>query len=255
MQSEDIYPYNELNIIHNDDCLNVLPKIRSESVHCILTDPPYGISSNIKIRRGSNPGKFKGKDINYNFGSWDFFKSDDEFWKFTKSWIEQCVRILVPGGTFVSFFDRDKINEAVHFIKDLGFKGVHYLCWIKSNPVPQVRKVKWANGWEIAFLLIKNGGVDRFYNWEEGHHADYWITPIVGGKERTEHPTQKPIIIGKDIVRWWSPEDGVILDPFSGSGTFLLAAKEQGRKYIGIESNEKWYKIATKRVERELLKF
>ena len=245
------YEADGITILHGD-CLKVLPTLEENSVHAVITDPPYGISSNVVIRRNSNPGKFRGKDINYNFGKWDAFPDDAAFWKFTEAWMTECARVLVPGGTFFAFFDRDRVNGAARFLRGLGFKGIHYLAWIKTNPVPQVRKVKWANGWEIAFLMVKDGG-KRSYQYAEGHHPDYWITPIVAGKERSPHPTQKPLIIGLDVVRWWTTHDATILDPFAGSGTFLLAAKMQGRKAIGIELEERWCEVAAKRLQQEVL--
>lgn len=103
--------------------------------------------------------KFKGKDISHNFGRWDHFKSIEEFIRFTKTWLDECVRILRKGGIFITYFDRDKINFISNYLKTrYGFKLKGYFAHLKSNPVPQARKVKWMNGWEIAGIWQKPGG-------------------------------------------------------------------------------------------------
>ena len=74
------------------------------------------------------------------------------------------------------------------------------------------------------------------------------MLPIVGGKKRTEHPTQKPL----EIIRTWvensCPEGGIVLDPFMGSGTTGVACVQTGRNFIGIEIEPKYFEIAEKRI-------
>ena len=250
------------------ECIAAMKELPSESVDMVLTDPPYGISQNVVIHRNSNPGKFKGDDINYNFGKWDEFPDEKTFWRFTRQWTDECVRALKPGGVIASYFDRDRINFLTFYLKRKhGFKGIHYLADVdtaqvamtmadlKSNPVPQCRKVKWSNGWEILFLMIKPGGESRKYNYKLGQHADYWYRPIVGGNERKglEHPCCKPLSVGTDLVSWWTNAGDIILDPFMGSGTFPYAAKILNRGYIGIEADEKHFKTAEKRLQSATL--
>jgi len=73
--------------------------------------------------------------------------------------------------------------------------------------------------------------------------------PFPGGKDRV-HPTQKSLPLFIDLVKKHSNENDVVLDPFAGSGTTCVAAKETNRQYIGIERDEKYYKLAKKRIER-----
>ena len=239
----------DTGICINGDSLEVMKDIKSESIDLVLTDPPYNISSQLLIKRNSNPGKFKGKDINYNFGKWDNFESNHDFMEFTYQWIDECVRVLKKGSLFISYFDRDRINFMSHYLQDkYNFKCKGYFIQIKSNPGPQCRRVKWSNGWEMAGLWQKPDGKLK-YHYELGEHKDYMIVPIVSGKERTEHPTQKPLVIMKDFIRYWCDEENIVLDPFAGSGTTLVATKELNRKYIGIEREQKYCDIAKERLE------
>ena len=69
-------------------------------------------------------------------------------------------------------------------------------------------------------------------------------------RERTEHPTQKPIALIEPLVRWWSYERDIVLDPFCGVGTTCYVARKLNRHYIGIEINPKWVEIARKRLRK-----
>ncbi len=191
--------------------------------------------------------KFKGPDIVHFFGDWDKFDNMDAFMKYTYSWIDGCDRILKPGKMFISYFDRDKINFISYYLQNKGYKIKGYVADCKSNPVPQARRVKWMNGWEIIGLWRKSGG-KLTYNYQLGQHKDYFIRPIVGGKERTKHPTQKPLSVIKDFVLWWSNENDIILDPFFGSGTTGVVCLMNNRNFIGIESNLDYYNLAVKRL-------
>jgi len=227
--------------------LEVLPQIPSNSVDLIFTDPPYGISKEVKITRGRNPMKFSGKDIDLDFGEWDKFDSEGDYWNFTFSWVDKCIRVLRKGGIFSTYFDRDKISILSYYLQSKDFKLKGYYADLKSNPVPQARKVKWMNGWEEIGLWKKKGG-ELTYNWELGQQKDYGMRPILQGEERTDHPTQKPLRVARLFVSYWSEEGDLVLDPFVGSGTTAVASKKLGRKFIGIESKKEYVKIARERL-------
>jgi len=243
----------EVNKIIQGDALEVLKTFPDESVDCVITDPPYGISSEMKITRTRNTMKFKAStDLTGNFGTWDVFKNIEDFMNFTHKWVNECNRVLKKGGMFISYFDRDKINFLSHYLKLRGFKSKGYYADCKSNPVPQARKVKWMNGWEIIGMWQKEGG-KLTYNYKEGQHKDWGIRPIVGGNERWKHPTQKPLSVIKDFILWWTKENDIILDPFAGSGTTLVASKQLGRNYLGIELSKEYIKMAEGRLRQEML--
>ena len=231
------------------DCIEVMKEMESNSVDLVVTDPPYGISSEVRITRGRNKMKFKGPDIILKFGDWDVFEGLEEQMKWTFQWIDECVRILKKGRIFAMWFDRDKINFVSHYLqRKYQFKSKGYFAHLKSNPVPQARKVKWMNGWEIIGLWQKPGG-KLVYNWQLGQQKDYMIVPIVSGKERLNHPTQKPEKIVELFIKYWTKEGETILDPFIGSGTTGAVAKKLGRNFIGIEVSKEYCGLAEKRIK------
>jgi len=122
-------------------------------IDAIITDPPYGIANEVVITRTRNTMKFKtSKDINHNFGEWDKFNTMQDFFDFTFAWVDLAIELLRDGGMFISYFDKDKINFLSHYLQRKGFKIKGYYADCKTNPVPQARKVKWQNGWEMAGL-------------------------------------------------------------------------------------------------------
>ena len=230
------------------DCLSVMKSIPDNSVDLVLTDPPFAISNEVVITRGRNKMKFKGKDVKFDFGEWDKFDSLEDYLQFTFKWLDECIRILKEGKLIISYFDRDKINFISNYLqKKHKFKLKGYFAHLKSNPVPQARRVKWMNGWEEAGLWQKPNGKLTF-NYQLGQQKDYMQVPICGGKERTKHPTQKPLKIIKLFIKYWSNENDIILDPFLGSGTTAVACKSLNRKSIGIETNKEYCNIARKRL-------
>jgi DNA modification methylase len=232
--------------LHLGDCLEIMPLIPDKSIDIILTDPPYGISDNIRITRGKNKMKFKGSDINYNFGDWDIFRSWDNLYNFTVKWIDLSISKIKDDGVFITFFDRKKIGHIIDYLENIGFRFRNMIFFCKSNPVPQARKINWQSSVEVGIIMTRG---KAHYNYIRGQHKEYWTIPICSGNERTPHPTQKPLKIFSDLVEWWSFDDDTVLDPFMGSGTTGVACKNLNRRFIGIEKDEKYFEIAKRRIE------
>lgn len=253
----------QVDQIYLADCFDVLPKISDNSIDMVLTDPPFNISSDVKIV------DVRGKErrtIDYNFGEWDKF-SEEEYESFTNKWVEECARVLKWGGHFVTYFAKEYIGLLMDFWKRKGWQIRDCLVWVKSNPVPQLRRVKFQQATEFIFWGTKGSKeqlrkmrVKPTFNYQLGQHPNYWIKPILGGKERLKiydkktgkmkvaHPTQKREDIAEDLIKYLSNEGDVILDPFCGVGTHCIAAKRLGRHFIGCENNELFYRLALERL-------
>ena len=162
------YPDDFINKIIQGDCLKIMKEIPDNSIDLVLTDPPYMISSSLKIRRQRNPikftkkWKFKGKDIDYKFGDWDIFETMTDYLNFTEQWFKECIRVLRKGGHIVSFFDKHKLSYLVHWAEKLNVKTRQCLFWIKSNPVPQARKVAFMSAVELAYWGTKETTERRY---------------------------------------------------------------------------------------------
>jgi DNA modification methylase len=232
-----------INQVVQGDCREVMQSWPDSIVDLVLTDPPYNISRKTVIRRKG--GKFGvAKDINLDFGAWDHsvIKPED--------WVPLAVRKLKPCGVFVSLYDKRRISHFCDLLEQLGMTIRHIAGWHKLNPAPQARKVKWQDALELFVIATKNKGAGHHYNYREGQHHDVIATPICQGNERLGHPTQKPEALFEPIVRWWSYPNDLVVDPFVGVGTSCVVAKRLGRRFIGIEIDEKYAEVARRRLAK-----
>ena len=222
------------------DCLEILPNLLGNSINMIFTDLPYGISKDSGYVNNSPDKKdyiAKYGKHKIDFGEWD-----------TKSislniLAEEYFRVLVDGGVAVIFYDIWATGEIRNaFIK---FKQPRVLEWVKTNPVTINSKLNiLSNVKEYMFSFVKKS--NPVYN--GSYHNGVFVYPICHGKERTEHPTQKPEKLCEEIIKLYSNENGIILDSCMGSGTTGVACKNLNRSFIGIEKDEKYFEIAQKRI-------
>ena len=128
----------------------------------------------------------------------------------------------------------------------VGFKQFRLCCWHKTNPVPVNSKLNYLSNSTEYFVTAVKGGCPTF-------HSEYdkgiYETPICSGRERTEHPTQKPLALISQLIEKHSNKGDIVLDPFMGSGTIGVACKNLDRNFIGIEKDENYFNIAKQRIE------
>ncbi len=147
-------------------------------------------------------------------------------------------------------------------MQDLGFWILNDVLWIKTNPMPNFRGVRFTNAHETMIWAQKKKGAKYTFN----HHSmkalngdlqmrSDWEIPLVTGKKRIKtngtkaHSTQKPEALLYRVIMSSSNVGDVILDPFFGSGTTGAVAKKLGRHWIGIERDKKYIKVAQKRID------
>lgn len=228
------------------NCLVELKKIDTGSIDLVFTDPPYNISRSSKIEQQNfrNPQLKKLSKLKKDFGEWDKF-TEEEFYKFTEEWVSECCRVLKKNGVLISYFDRLKLNILVEITKKFNFKTFCPFCWVKTNPPPQVIRQP-SSGWEAGLIACR----PRYTFNKDGFFSNYFIEPLIQGKNRYNHPTQKPIKQTKRLIEKYSNENETILDPFMGTGTTGVGAVELNRNFIGIELKEEYFEIAKKRIEK-----
>lgn len=224
------------------DCLQELPKIESNSVDLILTDPPYLISkdSNFKQISESTPKDMATKyNISIDFGDWDKVELDFEYL------LTQWFRILKKGGTLIVFYDVWKSNEIKESANSVGFKQPRVCCWNKTNPVPINSKVNYlSNATEYFFTFVKGGKPTFNSEYDNG----FYRYPICHGKERFHHLTQKPLSLISDLISKHSNPGDLVLDNFAGTGTVGEACEKLERKYILIEKEKEYFEMIQSRL-------
>lgn len=251
------YFQDEYVTIYHSDCREILPLLPEHSVVLALLDPPWFISQEVVIHRSMNPKKYnwkyRGKDIDLDFGEWDKFASEEEYLAFTRGWFTQCVRVLRESGHLVTFFDLMRITHLVELARELDCIPRQVLFWLKTNPVPRARCVDFMVSLEAAPWFTK-GTKSRSkatFNYQLGQQPNYVPAPIpghtTGADGARSHPTQKPVKVLSAWINYLSNIGDVVLDPFLGSGATAVAAKNLRRKCIGIEIDEAYAELAAKR--------
>ena len=131
-----------------------------------------------------------------------------------------------------------------YFVKEKGCY-MEVLCWCKTNPTPLTNNV-WLPDIEYC-LMFREKNCQLYGGYET--KSKFFVSSInKQDKDNYGHPTIKPLEMVKNHLTNSSKENDIVFDPFLGSGTTCVAAKELGRKYIGIEINEKYFKIAKDRL-------
>ena len=227
------------------DCLELMRDIPDKSIDLILTDPPYLISKESGFSNGgawnnAEDKRFRKTPPKTDFGEWD--KKEIDFFTVFK----EFYRVLKPSGTIVCFFDIWKMQYLKQIAEENKFKQFRLIRWDKTNPVPVNSKLNYlSNATEYALTCVK-GGKPTFHS---EYNPGIFKYPICSGKERTEHPTQKPVSLMRDLLDIHTNEGDTVLDAFMGSGSTGIACKNLNRNFIGIELDEKYFNIAKERIE------
>lgn len=241
--------YNKDSYIVNGDCLEVLKTIPDESVDCILTDPPYNLGLFMHNR---NTNLAKMRDNQFAYAGWDNIEYE-EWCSNMRDFLKECSRILKPKGTLISFMSIIKVESFIRFAEEVGFYYKTTGIWHKKNPMPRNMNLQFVNSTESWVYFINRGTSGTFHNNGKVVH-DYLessVTPL-SEKKHGKHPTQKPLSIMKQLINLTTNEGDIVLDPFMGSGSSCVAAALLNRNFIGIELNESYFDITSKRLEEVL---
>ena len=245
-----------LDTVVQGDCIEVLKTLPEKSVDLIFADPPYNLQLSQQLFR-PNMTRVDGVDE-----AWDQFKSFEDYDAFTRAWLEACRRVLKDTGTIWVIGSYHNIYRVGEILQDLGYWILNDIVWIKSNPTPNFRGVRFTNAHETLLWAQKKKGARYTFN----HHAmkslnddlqmrSDWEIPVCNGRERLRvkggkaHPTQKPEALLYRVILSSSNPGDKVLDPFFGTGTTGAVAKKLQRHWIGIERDAGYTELARQRIE------
>jgi|TARA_B100001964_G_scaffold107568_1_gene120131 site-specific DNA-methyltransferase (adenine-specific)/modification methylase len=194
--------------------------------------------------------------------------SEPDYFAFTEQWISGCHRVLKDNGSIYVCGTFHNIGEIIVILKKVGFTVKNIITWQKSNAMPNMTKRVYTHASELLVWAVKRK--KWIFNYEElkkinpdkqkddstKQMRDVWLFPLVQGKERlrnktgkSAHPTQKPEAMLERVITASSNKGDIVLDPFLGSGTTAVVAKRLKREWIGIEKNNKYVRLAEKRIK------
>jgi DNA modification methylase len=251
-----------MNKLLHGDCLELMKDIPNNSIDLVVTSPPY---DDLKTYNGTL--------------EWSF--------EIFKGIANQLQRVIKKGGVIVWVVADATIKgsetgssfrQALYF-KELGLNLHDTMIWTKNRP--PLTHNRYEQTFEYMFVFSKqklktfnpiedkpnkwkgtkfhgnkrdvNGVAEEWVRSDNkikdfGRRLNVWDINNVG-KAGTEHPAPFPVKLANDHILSWSNKGDVILDPFMGSGTTGVAAKNLNRKFIGIEKDDKYFNIARERIK------
>lgn len=210
----------ETNILLNEDCINFMQNMNINSINLTLTDIPYGV-----VNRDSNGLRIldKSKADEMTFELQEFLEL---VYKVTKS-------------TIIIFCGKEQFSEIFKFFASK--QGTtRELIWEKSNPSPMNGQYVYLSGVENIVWFKKRGGTFNA-------HCKNTVFKYSNGRNKI-HPTEKNHELLKELILDNSNEGDIVFDPCAGSGSTLLVAKQNNRKYIGCELYTDYYNKAKERL-------
>lgn len=247
----------KLNSIYQGDCVEVMRKLPQGSIDMIFADPPYNMQLRGDLHRPDN-SKVDAVDDH-----WDQFSSYAEYDQFTREWLTEAKNLLSDDGSIWVIGSYHNIFRVGAIMQELGFWILNDVIWRKSNPMPNFRGRRFTNAHETMIWAAKSEKSKYHFNYDamktmndDVQMRSDWTIPICNGSERLKtddgekgHTTQKPEALLYRVMMASSQTGDVILDPFFGSGTTGAVAKKLGRNFIGIEREDDYIKLATKRIK------
>lgn len=207
--------------IHNGDCIPYMEGMKAKSVDLLLTDIPYN-----EVNRKSNGLRNLDKK-DADGAEFDLNKALEQFMRVTK-------------GSIYVFCGIEQVSIIKKTFREHGL-STRLVVWEKSNPSPMNGNAIWLSSVECCVY-------GKFPKATFNEHCKSSVLKFPCGRSKV-HPTQKPLPLFKRIVEVSSNEGDIVFDPFMGSGTSGVAALQLGRKFIGCEANEEYFKICENRIE------
>ena len=255
----DFSLHNILNKIILGDTLTVLDLLPNKFADLIILDPPYNLSRDFH--------GFKFAAIN-----------NEDYLAYLRSWFPKVVQKLKPNGSLYLCGDW-KCTSALQTVMEEHLTVLNRITWQREKGRGALQN--WKNGMEDIWFGVKN--IKDYYfdvdavkvkrrvmapykingkpkDWEETEDGNFRVTfpsnfwddisiPYWSMPENTDHPTQKPEKLIAKLILASCSENGIVFDPFLGSGTTAVTAKKLGRNYVGIEMNKEYALWTEKRLQ------
>jgi len=249
-----------LDTILQGDCIAEMARLPDKSVDMIFADPPYN------LQLGGDLFRPEGSRVDAVDDEWDKFESLAAYDGFTRDWLEQARRILKDDGTIWVIGSYHNIYRVGSLLQDADFWILNDIVWRKSNPMPNFRGTRFTNAHETLIWCAKDEKARYTFNYramkamnDDLQMRSDWLLPICAGSERVKgddgskaHPTQKPEALLYRILLACTKPGDVVLDPFFGTGTTGAVARRLGRRWIGIEKETSYVKVARERIASTL---
>lgn len=259
LSSVPFKPYfvSEDFVLYSADSISLLSTLPENCIDMVFADPPYNLSN----------GGFSvhaGRRVSVNKGAWDRSKGFADDYDFHYRWLEACRRVLKPHGTLWVSGTYHSIYQCGHALQALEYHILNDISWFKPNASPNISCRFFTASHETLIWARKEKKARHTFNYDLMRSGDWpedklkkpgcqmrsvWAigTPKSEEKRHGKHPTQKPFELLRRIVLASTDKGDIVLDPFTGSSTTGLAAVSNGRKFIGIDTEQQYLDLSVKR--------
>lgn len=227
------------------DTLAILPELEQASVDAVVTDPPYSSGGMVRgDRTNSTRAKYQSSDAQVEHPNFTGDNRDQRGWTAWMSlWMTYAASASKPGAMACLFTDWRQLPCTTDVVQAGGWVWRGIVPWDKVNARPMPNRFKA----QCEYLVWATNGPRTFSTESATYHPGVFRGMPPTGTSRV-HSTQKPVDVMEQIVPV-APVDGVVLDPFTGSGTTGIACVNVGRRFIGIEKERTYFDIAVARIE------
>lgn len=230
--------------IKQGDSLDLFKSIKSNTVDLIVADPPY--------------------NLNKDYGNKSDSRSFEDYIQFTKDWTSEAKRVLKPTGTMYVFMGFRFISYLYQILeKENELLFNNWICWFYTQGIGKKKGfsprhddiLMFTKTDKFVFNLDEIRVPQKFYrsinNMRGANPGDVWEFSHIHycQENRQNHPTQKPEGLIERMVLASTNANGLVLDPFSGSGTTLRVCQQLKRKCIGFELNPEYVEMTKKRLK------
>lgn len=234
MRKEVIGPHE----LYLGDCLEVMASL--EAVDHIISDPPYEAS--LHASKNSLRGRVR-VDQGPDLKGLDFAPIDD----IRAAVVEAAERLC--QGWFIAFCTIEGVAKWADAINSSALKYKRACIWVKPDSTPQLNGQGPAQGAECFVTAWNGAGHAR---WNAGGKRGVYTHLVNGQGRQGVHPTEKPLPLMRELIGDFTEAGQVVCDPFMGSATTGVACAKLGRRFIGIELDQKYFDVARKRMEDTL---
>lgn len=225
----------EYNKIYNMDCMEGIKLLDDNSIDLVVIDPPYKLNLN-KVKKTSTFNNYANELLELKDG-------------FDLKVLDLLIQKMKKINIYI-YCSKRQVKELLDYFMS---KGCNYelLTWHKMNPSPLTNNNYLPDTEYIVFARERGVRLNGNYHTKR----KYYISGTNQiDKKKYKHPTIKPLPLIENHIENSSNPNDVVLDCFAGSGTTLVGAINKGRRFIGFEINEEYFKIAEKRIKEALEK-
>lgn len=230
----------ETNIIHLGDCVQGLKTLPNECIDLVVSDVAYPVT-----QRGNagNSGGMLQKELNKKGKVFEFNSVNIE------DYLHELYRVLKDGTHCYLMCNHVNLTHFLKVIDESKFHFIKCLIWQKGNVI---LGTKYMNAFE--YILFMSKGTNRNVN--DCGIPDILSVPNIKTKDingENIHDSEKPVRLMEILITQSSNKEDIVLDPFAGSGSTLLACINKNRRFIGWEIDPKYHKLCEKRIKNHIV--